>query len=298
MGRGGGVSWGSQTVTSGQQEWDVATSLLVLSLKDTPLPSAILTGGPGSPGAPGSPASPGSPWAREKEGADASGCPEPPLYLLPTAGSPSPPRHLAVPRRPAFPGDPKSKRMGGDTHAGGCPGTPVAPTEPPRAVLTSAPLGPCGPRGPGAPRGPCGEHRVEGSREGAELVAPRARGSWRWGGRGCGTGWGVLTMGPTSPFSPFSPGGPGIPCGDHSGGICKCPSSPLAPVSPPSPPYLQAGGAAQAKVTPRSLVSFLPKHPLLPPAPRLPVSPLAKRVGGGQHFLPHRMCEVGRQGRE
>lgn len=52
------------------------------------------------------------------------------------------------------------------------------------------------------------------------------------------------------------------------------------PCPHPSAPYLQARGAAYAKVTPRSLISFLSKHPLLPAASRLSVSSLQReRLG-------------------
>lgn len=118
----------------GQLEQDLAPALLVLPLKDTLFPSAILTGGPGSPAAPGSPASPGSPWVRKATGQMLPGaglcgqlCPAPAPRLRPTLSSALPnvglpflPRHPAVPRHPAFPGDPKGKRMGG-THVGGSP---------------------------------------------------------------------------------------------------------------------------------------------------------------------------------
>lgn len=200
--------------------------------------SRVVRAPPGLQDLPLRPAHPG--WEKSN-GADAAGCwvllaalPSPstptetPATLTPpppNTGLPFLPRHPAVPRRLAFPGGPKGKRMGGP-QVGGSPCIQQPPLSPPRAILTSAPLGPCGPRGPGAPGGPCGEYGAGLDCEGwLSRAAPTGEGdvgSWRRGRRrrrgsggceerdGCG---GSLPWGQRLHSHPSRPVGPACPVG-------------------------------------------------------------------------------------
>lgn len=71
---------------------------------------------------------------------------------------------------------------------------------------------------------------------------------------------------------------------DHglgSGSPIACPKPHSSPI-----PYLQAGGAAQAEVTLRSLIPFLPNHSVLPAASRLPIGSLHRERLGSAPWNP------------
>lgn len=126
--------------------------------------------------------------------------------------------------------------------------------------------------------------------------ALRGSAGWRGGGQGRGAGSPLgQSRGCLGPGWAVQSPKPHVPCPP------PCPLSPPVPSDPSPPlsaPYLQAGGAAEAKVTPRSLISFLPKHPLLPAAPRLPVRSLSRERSGSAPPAPQSPQCVGWEGRE